>query len=454
MDRTRTSSPGVGAAAGAFDARHEAQLPVRIADRAGVAPGKTRVRRSWLGIGIRIVRDAAVAVAFMALVPIAIIGVKGENAWGRGNFGNSIRAKLALSDASRSVMLPKDPSITPMQAGVAFNALQPRREAGAFPVIEPVSRPEHSWETATLTAEMFVNGTMTFGFHGPSSASILEAVAKGFTPQETAFLRTLATAPVWREFDMVARAPAVDILGGWLKVPFPGNVAADQMPIPSLKTTKELAYAAVSRAAYHMSIGQRDSAETVLRSIVSFGFAVMDNGHTNIDEVMGAIIVGVGRDALRRFYVITNDPRSTLRALAPTRASAGVQEYRRLPLGQMRQLLIAEAADPREHLGMRFEALRLLSASSCTNVKELLFGNGSDVIGAFQHARRDLARYPSEQALVDLLVEPPQPRFGDIKYDPFQALAVSSAMVAGIVVRNPRLAACTRIVTGYYGGPW
>lgn len=423
-------------------------------DRTPAASGKGRAKRSWLSVAVRIVRDAAVAVAFMTLVPIAVVGFRGENAWGYGNFGNSIRAKLALSDASRSLVLPKDPSITPMMAGLAFNALQPRREPGAFPFIEPPSRPEQSWQTATLTPEMFVNGTMNVGFHGPSSATILEAVARGFTPPEMAYLRTLATAPVWREFDLVARAPAVDFMGGWLKMPFPGNVDAGQMPIPSYKATKELAYAAVSRAAYHLAIGQRDSAETVLRSVMSFGFAMIDNGHTAIDEAIGNIIVSIGRDALRRLYVITNDPRSTVPALAPTKASVGVPEYTRVPLDQMRKLLIAEAANPNEHFGMRYEALRLLSVSSCTNVKELMFGNSSDVTEAFENARRTLARYPSERALVDLLAHPPQPRMDDIKYAPVQALAVSTATVAGTVLQNPRLAACTRIAAGYYGGPW
>ena len=63
------------------------------------------------------------------------------------------------------------------------------------------------------TAEMFTAAAPDM-YHGPSSRGVLEAVAKGFTPQETAFLRTLATAPVWREFDVVARASAVDFLGG------------------------------------------------------------------------------------------------------------------------------------------------------------------------------------------------------------------------------------------------
>jgi hypothetical protein len=427
-------------------------LPVRVDDRSIVAPEKTRARRSWLGIGARMVRDAAVAVAFMTLVPIAMVGFKGGNTWGHGNFGNDVRAKLALSEVYRPLALPKDPSITPMQAGMAFNALQPWKGGAAFPLREPSSRPAHSWETATLTEDMFVNGTMNFGFHGPSSAGILERVARGFTPKEAAYLRTLATAPVWREFDLVGRAPAVDFIGGSFKLPFAADANRDRMPT-SYRATKELAYAGVSRAAYHMSVGQRDSAEAALRSIVSFGYALIDNTPTAMDEIMGNIIVAIGRDALARFYVITNDPRATLPGLAPPpKVKPGAEGA--LSVDAMRKFLIAETENPNEHLGIRLEALRLLSASSCTNVKELMFGNGSDVTAAIEKARTDLARYPSERALVDLLTQLPQPRIDEIKYGPVQLFGVSSATVAGTVLRNPRLAACTRIVSGYYGGPW
>jgi hypothetical protein len=202
-----------------------------------------------------------------------------------------------------------------------------------------------------------------------------------------------------------------------------------------------------------MSLGQRDSAESVLRGIISFGFAMVDNGHTTLDEITGNIIVAIGRDALKRFFVITSDPRASAPTLAaPPKSPAVILRER--PLDDMRKLLIAEIANPNEPLGMRFEALRLLSASSCTNVKELMFGNSSDVDAAIQNARNSMARYPSEKALVDLMAQLPQPTTEDMKYDPIQALAVSSATVAGTVLRNPRLAACSRIVTSYYGGPW
>ena len=403
---------------------------------------------------MRVVRDAAIAAALMASVPIVLVATRGEHVWRMGNYTNHARSRIAQAELSRSFALPADLSITPMQAGLAFEALQPTRESKGFPATEIASRPEATWKTATLTPEMFTAAAPDM-YHGPSSRGVLEAVAKGFTPQETAFLRTLATAPVWREFDVVARASAVDFLGGRFKLPFASRAQWYQMPLPSFKATKEMAYAAVSRAAYHMSIGQRDSAETVLRSVLSFGFAMIDNGTSVIDQLIGNVIVGVGRDALQRFYVIQHDARAAAPALQPWNNKALAQTKAADPpsLAAVRRQLIARSADPTATFGERFESLRQLSGSSCTNVREMMFGTGSDVNDAFRNARVKLARYPSEQALVDLIRRPVQPSIGDMAYDPVAAMAVSTATVAGVVLRNPRMALCTRVVTGYFGGP-
>ena len=89
-------------------------------------------------------------------------------------------------------------------------------------------------------------------YNGPSSRSVLEASVKGFSPREMEYLRILAAAPVWREFDLVARARAVDAIGGQLRTPFGAKATPEGRPLPSFKDSKELAYAAVARAAYYM----------------------------------------------------------------------------------------------------------------------------------------------------------------------------------------------------------
>jgi hypothetical protein len=260
------------------------------------------------------------------------------------------------------------------------------------------------------------------------------------------YLHALATAPVWREFDLVARAPAVDIIGGQFRTPFGADVVAEALPLPSFRDSRDLAYAAVSRATYHMAVGQRDSAETVLRSIISYGFTLIDNGSSALDELIGVVIVGTGRDALHRFYVIQHDPRADLVALAQPVLSA-VPRGAGMSADDVRRQLIARIDDPMVSRAERFEGVRSLSRTSCTNVRELLFGPRADVRHVLDNARHSLARYPSEQALLDLELRSPLSVPSATSSNSIQSLAVSSATVAGIVLHNPRLAACTRILT-------
>ena len=79
----------------------------------------------------------------------------------------------------------------------------------------------------------------------------------------------------------------------------------------------------------------------------------------------------------------------------------------------------------------------------------LLTGPRAEVTGAIAEARRSLARYPSEVAMIDILTRPPTP-------DPMktnnlvEVLGVSAGSVAGAVLNNSRLPLCSRIVSNPY----
>lgn len=268
---------------------------------------------------------------------------------------------------------------------------------------------------------------------GPSSRTVLEASVKGFSPREMEYLLTLAAAPVWREFDVVARARAVDAIGGQLRTPFGAEATPEGRPVPSFKYNTELAYAAVARAAYYMAIGQPDTAETVLRSIVSYGFAFIDNGTSGLEVLTGVIIVNTGYNALYQFHTIQHDARPLLPPLP-------------MSADESRRGLLVRIEDPTVPLGVRFDGLQSLYATSCTNVRELLLGPRADVRGVLQRARTSLARYPSEQALVDLQARRLAASSDAPSPNPIHSLAVSSATVAGVVLHNPRLASCTRVL--------
>jgi hypothetical protein len=248
----------------------------------------------------------------------------------------------------------------------------------------------------------------------------------------------------------------MDMIGGEFQLPFLPEARAADIPTARYGATKEMAYAAVSRAAYHLAIDQRDSAEAVLRSIVSFGFSLTDNGTHLMDQIVGRSVVEIGRDGLERFYMITRDPRAAaVRAARPDAQPAPVLPPEPHPYSssttveQMRRELLERAANPLELRGARYQSLRLLSESSCTNVRELLFGPRVDVRDAFERAKSDLARYPSERELINLIERTSKPAFPlePQLSSPVRRFLMGTSTIAGAVFHNDRLAACTAIAT-------
>jgi hypothetical protein len=420
-------------------------MPVPLGKHAASGlPEAVRPRRSILGTALRIVRDAAIAVAFMALVPIGIVVLRGNTFTRLGYFGDYVHKVAVKAEAWRSLALPSDASITPAQAGRAFAAIQPAKSGPGFTAIQPHDQPAMSWRDAAITPDMFI-GASPGTSHVPSTKGILQTAQNGFTRNELEFLRALATAPAWRDFDIVARAPAVDILGGQFRIPF-GPEAYSEFRPQDYKNIREISAAAVSRAAYHMAIGQQDSAVTILRGIVSVGFAMIDNGTTMMDEMMGNQILDIGRVSLRQYYELRNDPRARSATLASSPRPTG-QPYAKPSISEFRASLLSTVTDPARRDGERFEALGMLRMTSCSNVRELVAGPRSDVTNAVAEARRTLARYPSDRALIDLLDEPRLPNPPEGFSNPISDLAVSAASVAGTVFHNPRFATCTRILT-------
>ena len=446
-----------------FGAPQEGQVPVR-ADGAGGAAAKgagdVPAGRRWLRRMARVLRDAAIGVCLMAMVPIGLttlafaFNLSAGTYFPSPSFGE-VRARLMQAEPLRAFAIAKDPSITPEQAGAAMAALQPEGKSGfsTFGLRPVAHRPARSWDNIKVTADMFVSSRPQF-WEGPTSTHILQAVPAGLSPQELDFLRTVATAPVWREFDLVARAPAMDIIGARFVVPFGDHATYSQLPLLHFAGSKELAYAGVSRAAYYLAVGQRAEAEAALKSVIGFGFALIDNATSAIDAVIGRVIVGIGQDGLEQFYRVTHDPRweSVVATEVPSKSprSIGKAWSSNRPSRQENHDRLVEIATSRtEPRGMRYESLFMLSQSSCSNPVELVFGTGRQVRDAFEVAGRDLARYPSERALLDLALHTTDRfRATTMKRSLPEQVVVGAATVAGIVFRNPRMAFCTRLITG------
>jgi hypothetical protein len=431
--------------------REERELPQRYGG-AGVAGAETASvssgGRDWRRLALRFMRETAIGFALLALVPIGLVAVLGGGIY---RFSESTRERVAEAAKIRPLMLAADPSISPQEAGRAFRDLQDFKSPLASPIRESRARPERKWESLTvpLTPKMFA-AARPARFRGPSSSLIIAAVAKGFTPDEMTYLKTVAESPVWTEFDLVARAPAVDMIGGLYTTPFPNDASILTLPVVRFAGTKELAYANASRAAYYLAIGQPERAEQVLRGTVSFGFALIDNGANTLDALIGRIVVEIGRSNLEQLDVARGMTRNVAHDVAPpaSNVKVGTAASATRTQEQFRQRLVATSEDPSLPRSLRYSALRALSTSTCSNVRDLLFGPRADVKDAFRRAKADLARYPSERAYVDL-VEGGIERLPSAPVRPgSEQFIVGASTVAGAVLNNPRMATCTRAILG------
>lgn len=414
------------------------------------APAPKRLKESSA------LKRAAITLAILVLAAVllepAILVAAGGERFGKAltpRFGN-VLGKLYLADATRAFTLPKDSTITADRAGAAFHLLGPSKEQPTKFVFKPVPpRPMVPWREDSLPPELFPKAH-TQVWIGPNPSNILESAPAGFTRDEMEYLERLAHAPVWADVDVVARANAVDIIGGRFVLPFPDSVAAFEFPLIRFNATKEFAYASVSRAAYYLARHDRDSAELALKTIPSLGFALVDNGTSAIDQLIGAVIVGIGRDALIRFYTIANNPAATsLKVAADTlgpRAVAMAAASAKAPLPD-RDALIASVKDERLARGVRFEQLSQLALLPCTNVRELIAGPGQDVVETFAWARQHLARYPSEVAYIDLASRLLSHEFSIDENGP-GGLAVGVASLASAITGNRRFAACVSLMAG------
>lgn len=431
------------------------------AESHGYAPLAT-TGKTPSGLGVRLVRgirswarDAAITlgVAYVLGWFALTLGVASINraSW-RPPHLTGVAEKALLTVPMRQFVLARDASVTPMAAGLAFESLQPEpRSDGGFERRVPAARVSAPWQQLPpLDQTVFASLRSSSPWWGPKSVGLIAAVPKGFSAQEREVLRLIGTAPLWRTFDLVARAPRVDMVGGRFVPPFGAEATYWNMPILRFAATKELAYAGVSRAAWHLSEGRQDSAEAALRAVVSFGFAMHDNAVSSIDELIGNVITGIGRGGLEELFAVTKDPRGP--ALAAAMAAAP-----RAPLPEFLQGLgIADRAAQRRVLieavgsralgpGVRYQALEGLRWSSCGNVRELVAGPNAETRGAFDAARRVLARFPSEVAVVDLIEK-------GMIHDP-ASLGLSSqtdavmrlAAVAGRIYFNPRLSTCALV---------
>lgn len=363
-------------------------------------------------------------------------------------------SRLIVAEVARPYTLPKTGSMTADEAGATLFRLEPARagQPTGFTYREVGTHETFPWRETELTEDMFRTARPVVSPGLPASTKVILAARAGFSPKERAVLRAIGAAPLWTSYDAVARAPQVDVLGGRLVVPFTDPDARPGMiPIARFSDTKELAYAGVARAAWHLSEGRQAEAELAIQSVISHGFTLIDNSLFAIDQLIGAVVVGIGRDALQQYFTVVGDPR------AATLDRDHADAVRRMELAARRssytpppgtsyigrrnfaRSLAWDATAPRPIV---FEhGLRGINEATCGDPREVLLGPAPETRAAYARVGRDLARFESEREVLRLLLEEPSA--------PLSAGALAEAGVLyrtgdviGRIYFNPTLGNC------------
>jgi hypothetical protein len=415
----------------------------------GATEAQSREQHSWWRSTLRHGRNALLGLLLIGAVPFAFIERKAPVLyWGQ----SGVTDRLAAVEPLRALRTPAEETLTPLQAGQLLAAVLPRKADVQFPT--PATAPT---DVAMFQPPVVPDGLFESLRLAPHRASmnpgldhllIITAAGSGFSPAELAHLESVAHDEVWSVVDQVSAAQSLDLLGGAFEQPFRSDAFSLAMPDLPFSRLRELAYANASRAAYFVATGKPDEAERALRSVLSLGFLLIDNGTSTIDAIMGAVIAGIARDGLHQLYGITgNEPGLALTAQpAPP---GRVAESEPVSLAEQQQQLVATASNGALPRTVRQEALTKLSLSPCGSARGTLLGMDADVQALFSRPDPSLARFPSEREYLQLLSEtvvrlPPE-AWGDVRLP--ERVLMGAATVAATVLQNPRVETCTRMAT-------
>jgi hypothetical protein len=393
---------------------------------------------------LRWMRDAAIGIAIITSIPLVASTTQGDVLY--FNY-TDLSTRIQQIEKLRTLRLPTTSELSPLEAGQLWHATDVMPKSGMFPTHPAAPPAERGWQMLSLTEDMFT-GVRRQDRHLLQSSDILRAAQKELSPAEQEYLRTVADAPIWSNVDRIASSRAIDVIGARYVLPFRDDASPVLMHIPRFAATKEIAYAGLSRAAYYVSQGEPDRAEHALRSVLSYGFVLLDNGSSAIEGLIGRVVVGIASDGLHTLYTMTGNEAG---AALTTPIENATSVARGPDEKTTEQQLIHVASDPAVSRTIRLESLRALAFSSCTNVRGVLFGPSPESNAAFDDARKSLARYPSELAFIDLLQDAPNRPLGNSEIESkAEWLLLGAASVASTVLNNPRIQTCTRVLNAYH----
>jgi hypothetical protein len=291
------------------------------------------------------------------------------------------------------------------EAGAVLHSLA---RTGALPIRNPLERepitrydpwPRESKPVTMPNLEAF--GTQLI----PRAATL--------TAEETAYLERVVQYPALADLSRVARARAADVTGGRLDVELLAGISGVDLPFARFSGLRDATQFHTAKAVLDLSRGEAEAAETTLREVIAVGLLVMRESQSLIDVLVGASITANGGAALQSLYRTTGRHDEADAMLRPQEGIERMENITRAlhspgDVDAMLRRSMAMTTDEALPRGMRWEALMSIQIGvGCLNPHTVVFGNGEEYATWLAATRASLVRYPSEEALFDVLQRGP-----------------------------------------------
>lgn len=327
---------------------------------------------------------------------------------------SSLQARVAAANALRRYQITADGAVSEREAGEALHSLLVADSRRALP--EMMVAPVRSYETPWFPAD---GDSVLAGRIGMPVAEItgedvsewvlgLFARARDLRGDEREYVRIVAEHPAHVEWGVVARAPAIDMVGTRYVIPFADDLSPWILPILAFTPIRNGTRAHVAKAAWELANGRAQRAEQTIREVISVGLRLVDEAPWLIDNLVGTVLVKDGGRALEELYRVTNrgaeaDGLELVRNVVlevRERSGAGVG----FGLQEAARVIPEIVLDSTWVRGLRWEFLLSTSTfSPCMNLRGVLLGPSEEYQQWTERARESLVRRPSEEALFDLL---------------------------------------------------
>lgn len=393
-----------------------------------------RATRTW-----RWVRDICMGMVVVVIAPVAIIAFTPSRYPTLVTIGTAEQLDYA---PLRELTLEHDPYVTPQAAGDAI-----------VRVLLSADERRHRMRGKNDTMmdvlgivppgkSLFPSLTRSKSLGMPDNKRLISVAAGQLDSAESAWLARMASLPLWSDVGLVARARSVDIVGALFGAAPPPADSLLELPLIDRHRAAQVAYAGVARAAWHVSRGDLDPAESALRAVVSLGFVLLDNPVTEWEIYTGRDIIKTGLDGLAQLAAL---PKGSARHLAvAAKPLHPVIDVWAQDLPVDRERAAAVLLDPKTPRAIRVAAFSFDPLLVCGSLREVLLGRSESNRQRTAHLRQQLAQSDAERRLLEAressAIRTLPADGGD---NALGLLVVGTAKVSSVLLNNPRIASCT-----------